>query len=148
MKFINRLKELWHHSYGPYSWKEAYFKHLNYATYPPYPETAVLMLTKRCNLHCAFCDITNINEEMSLGDAQKVIDNISKLKATLLVITGGEPFLHPQLFDIVKYAKNKGLKVCITTNGTLIDDNFEQIVDSKVDVLSVSLDGLGRYMIP
>ena len=140
---IKHLKELWHHSYGPNSWKDAYFKHLNYGTYPPYPETAVLMLTKRCNLHCVFCDITNINEEMGFEDAQKVIDNVSKLKATLLVITGGEPLLHPQLFNIVKYAKNKGLKVCITTNGTLIDEYFDEIVDSRVDVLSVSLDGLG-----
>jgi len=101
------------------------------------------MLTKRCNLHCAFCDITNINEEMGFDDARKVIDNVSKLKATLLVITGGEPFLHPQLFDIVKYAKKKGLKVCITTNGTLIEEYFDEIVDSQVDILSVSLDGLG-----
>jgi len=79
---------------------------------------------------------------MDTNNAIKVIDNVSRLGIRSLVITGGEPFLHRDLFEITQYARDKGLEVCITTNGTLILDNIYKIVNSRVNNLSISLDGL------
>jgi GT2 family glycosyltransferase/MoaA/NifB/PqqE/SkfB family radical SAM enzyme len=125
-------------------WLKAYQRHLKNSTFPPRPEALILMLTKRCNLDCVFCDIHNSNEEMKVEDAIKVIDNANRLGIRWLVITGGEPFLHKGLFDIIEYAKSLNLKISITTNGSLIDNAIDKIRRSRVDLISVSLDGIGK----
>ena len=124
-------------------WLDAYWNHLNNGTLPPKPDTVILMLTKRCNLSCDFCDVRNSNEDISFQDTIRIIDNISQLGITWLIITGGEPFLHSRLFDIIKYAKNINLKTSINTNGSLICENIDKIRDSQVDMISISLDGIG-----
>jgi radical SAM protein with 4Fe4S-binding SPASM domain len=123
-------------------WLNVYYCHLKKCTYPPYPDTLVLMLTKRCNLSCQFCNIQNTNEEMKTEDAIRVIDNVNKLGLSWLIITGGEPLLHQGVFDIVSYAKNLGIKTCITTNGILIGEKIDEIYNSGLNVISISLDGL------
>src|SRR3989338_3443560 len=123
-------------------WLVTYKRHINLGETPPPLETLILMLTKRCNLKCDFCDIHDSSEEMRVEDAIKVIDNVKKLDIRSLVITGGEPFLHKDLFNIVRYAKSKALDVCVTTNGLLLLDAKKEIIDSAVDTLSISLDGL------
>ena len=123
-------------------WLKAYRCHLKDNTFPPRPETLILMLTKRCNLGCVFCDIHNSNEEMEAEDAVRVIDNANRLGIKWLVITGGEPFLHKGLFDIVERAKSLNLKISVTTNGSLID--IDKIRSSQIDLISVSLDGIGK----
>jgi MoaA/NifB/PqqE/SkfB family radical SAM enzyme/GT2 family glycosyltransferase len=125
------------------AWLKIYNEHLKSDKGPPKPERLILMLTKKCNLSCEFCNIHGSSEEMGTEDAIKVIDNIARLGIILLVITGGEPFLHKDLFKIVSHAKEKGLKVCITTNGSMMLDKIDDIVKSGVDTLSVSLDGIG-----
>ena len=125
-------------------WLNAYQNHLKYGTFPPCPDTLILMLTKRCNLTCQFCDISNLNEEMITADAIRVIDNAYRLGLRWLIITGGEPLLHKGVFDIASYAKNLGFKVGITTNGILIKENVNKIHKSGIDVISVSLDGFSE----
>ena len=124
-------------------WLLAYKNHIKRGENSLKPETLLLMLTKRCNLRCEFCDIHDSTEEMKTEDAIKVIENVKRLGVRLLVITGGEPFLHRDLFKIVRYAKDIGLDVCITTNGSLILDRLDEIDPSGLDTLSVSLDGIG-----
>jgi MoaA/NifB/PqqE/SkfB family radical SAM enzyme len=125
-------------------WLTAYKKHIKKGGNPPYLETLILMLTKRCNLKCDFCDIHDLTAEMKKEDALKVIDNGIRAGVTSLIITGGEPFLHKDLFDVTKYATERGLDTCITTNGSMITDNIEEIISSGVNTLSVSLDGFGE----
>jgi radical SAM protein with 4Fe4S-binding SPASM domain len=61
-----------------------------------------------------------------------------------LEITGGEPFLHKDLFEIVDYAHSKGIRTNITTNGLLIKENLNKISESKISHISVSIDGLEK----
>ncbi|MCM8792738.1 MAG: radical SAM protein, partial [Candidatus Omnitrophica bacterium] len=123
-------------------YKIQYLNYIKTGKNSPFPERLTLMLTRRCNLDCEFCDQSyKFNQEMSLSDAIKIIDSAKKLNIKMLVITGGEPFLHPDLFKIVRYAKENGISVCITTNGTLIKDKINDIIDSNLDFLTISLDG-------
>jgi MoaA/NifB/PqqE/SkfB family radical SAM enzyme len=122
-------------------WRIAYYNHIRNGTFAPQPDTAILMITKRCNLTCQFCDLKNGNEEMKTEDAFQIIDNLNKIGIKGIVLTGGEPFLHKGLFDIIAHAKEKGIKISITTNGSVLRDYIQQIINSKIDVINISLDG-------
>jgi heme d1 biosynthesis radical SAM protein NirJ len=61
----------------------------------------------------------------------------------VLILSGGEPMLHPDIFDIAARAKNKGFYVGLSSNGTLIDDtNIERLVELNLDYVGVSIDGM------
>ena len=71
-----------------------------------------------------------------------LLDEAIAIGTETLVITGGEPFIHPDLFVAVREAKARGLSVNVTTNGTLINKRWKELVESGVDSLSFSIDGL------
>jgi len=74
----------------------------------------------------------------------RIIDEISELNIPHLIISGGEALLHDGIFEIIQYAKRKGIKkVSIVTNGTLLDEkNSSLIVNSGIDEITFSVDGL------
>ena len=105
------------------------------------PRTMILLLNKRCNLKCDFCDLWHYTDMMPFEAALTVIARAPAAGVETLVITGGEPFVHPRIFAIIEYAKNLGLGVNITTNGTLLRRDLDALVASRVDSLSISVDG-------
>jgi organic radical activating enzyme len=109
---------------------------------PSKPLTLLLLINRGCNLRCAFCDLWDRGQNMPLPQVLKLLDEALAIGTRTLVITGGEPFLHPQLFDVVRAAKARGLSVNITTNGTLVERRWAELTQSGVDSLSMSLDGL------
>ncbi|MBK7758791.1 MAG: radical SAM protein, partial [Deltaproteobacteria bacterium] len=109
---------------------------------PSKPLTLLLLINRGCNLRCAFCDLWDRGQNMPLPQVLSLLDEAVAIGTRTLVITGGEPFLHPQLFDVVRAAKARGLSVNITTNGTLIDRRWAELSQSRPDSLSMSLDGL------
>jgi radical SAM protein with 4Fe4S-binding SPASM domain len=106
------------------------------------PEVMVLMLNTSCNLRCEFCNIYKKNQELKLADCKKIIRDAKEIGIRHIVMTGGEPLLHRDFFDIVRYAKELGLEVNLTTNGMLVGRFIDQICDSNIDSVSVSIDGL------
>ena len=109
-------------------------------------------ITRRCNLQCVCCRCHSPGLTMSsVGDQsvkdisfnifEKLCDELEKMDTTHLIITGeGEPFVHPRLFDLIAVAKKAGLHVLLFTNGTFLDEkSIEAILDSRLDVLKVSL---------
>ena len=111
---------------------------------PSKPRTLLLLINRGCNLTCSFCDLWDRPQNMPLNQVLQLLDQALKIGTKTLVITGGEPFMHPDLFTVVRAAKELGLSVNITTNGTLIEKKWDQLLDSGVDSLSVSLDGLAE----
>ncbi len=106
------------------------------------PRTMLLLVNRGCNLRCAFCDLWDHPDRMSRSQVRPLLEDAVAIGTKVLVITGGEPFMHKQLWDIVADAKQLGLSVNITTNGTLLDRHWDAMVESGVDSLSFSLDGL------
>jgi len=78
---------------------------------------------------------------MPLDKALTLLDQAAAIGTQTLVITGGEPFMYRPLFELVAAAKARGMAVNITTNGTLIEKRFDEVVESGVDSLSISIDG-------
>ncbi len=105
-------------------------------------------LTKRCNLRCDHCYLnsTELNggSDISTAEATGIIDSVAALSpGAMLILTGGEPLLRPDIFDIASYAADSGLTPVLGTNGTLIDEQtIKQIKASNIKGVGLSLDSV------
>lgn len=91
----------------------------------PYPLTAMMVLTERCNLACPHCYVPKPEhvDEMNLGQWETVLDQLAALGVLRLIITGGEPSLRPDLFEIVEAAVSRRFAVALKTNGTRLSQH-------------------------
>jgi radical SAM protein with 4Fe4S-binding SPASM domain len=110
------------------------------------PRLVFWEVTKGCNLHCVHCraTATELASPNDLPTAQclNIIDQIANFANPILVLSGGEPLYRPDIFQLAQYATDKGLRVALATNGTLVTkDVAEKIVDCGVKRVSISLDG-------
>jgi radical SAM protein with 4Fe4S-binding SPASM domain len=103
-------------------------------------------VTKGCNLRCVHCraTATELASPSDLPTAQclNFIDQIAELSNPILVLSGGEPIYRSDIFQLAQYASDKGLRVALATNGTLVTkDVAQKIVDCGIKRVSISLDG-------
>ena len=113
---------------------------------PPAP-VVIWNLIRRCNLTCKHCYSisadTNFPGELSTEQVYTVMDDLKGFRVPVLILSGGEPLLRPDIFDIAKRAKAKGFYVGLSSNGTLIDEkNIDQIAECDFNYVGVSLDGI------
>lgn len=106
-------------------------------------------LTERCNLSCPHCYIDSIgpylktpNPELSSGEALSVIDGLHAINPRLmLVLSGGEPMLRDDIFDIVEYANRRGFITVMGSNGTLLtEEKIRALKDAGLKGLGISID--------
>jgi len=106
-------------------------------------DEAIISITNRCNLKCKMCDIPDQEyRELETFQWKQVIDGIVFLGVKILVFSGGEPLLREDLLELINYAKCKGLKVCLTSNGTFLNDSLvREFSAASVDVVNISIEG-------
>lgn len=109
---------------------------------PGKPLTLLFLVNRGCNLRCSFCDLWEGKARVPLVRAETLFAEAAAIGTKTAVLTGGEPFLHPDLPALVRAAKGKGLAVNVTTNGTLLDRHWPALKHAGVDSLSFSVDGL------
>ena len=100
--------------------------------------------TPACNLSCSHCYAACAGEQKVLSTAQAlaVIDDLAAFGAPVLLFSGGEPFARRDIRTLAAYAKEKGLRVTFSTNGTLIDDaTADWLRDLGVAYVGISIDG-------
>lgn len=125
-----------------------WFKNLQKDTH-----TLYLYTTLRCNLNCPICylkfdgflkDKSKIECDLPLNLIKKIVN---KTSAEVIVFTGGEPTLHPNLPQAINYAKKKGRKVAILTNGLklLSKQYLKTLADAGIDRIGLSFDGFDNY---
>jgi MoaA/NifB/PqqE/SkfB family radical SAM enzyme len=95
-----------------------------------------------CNLRCSFCDLWEHHEHLSLERLLPILDDAVDIGTKTIVLTGGEPLIHPEIFAVIHACKERGLAVNMTTNGTLVEKYWDVLIDTEIDSLSFSLDGL------
>lgn len=113
---------------------------------PPGP-VVIWNLIRRCNLLCKHCysisgDV-DFPGELDTGEVFKVMDDLKAFGVPVLILSGGEPLLRPDIFEISRRAKDMGFYVGLSSNGTLVGKhNIKQIADIGYDYVGISLDGL------
>ena len=110
------------------------------------PRLVFWEVTKGCNLRCVHCRATATElaspSDLPTAQALNIIDQIAAFANPILVLSGGEPLYRPDIFQLARYGTDKGLRVALATNGTLVTKEVAQkIVDSGVKRVSISLDG-------
>jgi heme d1 biosynthesis radical SAM protein NirJ len=114
---------------------------------PPGP-VVIWNLIRRCNLTCKHCYSISADKdfagELSTAEVFGVMDQLKAFKVPALILSGGEPLLRPDIFEISARSKQMGFFTALSSNGTLIDaPMFERIREIGYDYVGVSLDGLG-----
>src|SRR5580658_7473968 len=110
------------------------------------PRLVFWELTKGCNLRCIHCraSATELSSpsDLSTQSACEIIDQIAEVSTPILVLSGGEPLFRSDIFQLARYGTDKGLRVALATNGTLVTKHVARmIVDSGVKRVAISLAG-------
>jgi heme d1 biosynthesis protein len=113
---------------------------------PPGP-VVIWNLIRRCNLACKHCYSISADVdfpgELNAAQVFKVMDDLKAFRVPVLILSGGEPLLRPDLFEIAVRAKKLGFYVGLSTNGTLIDAPLARRIGALgFDYVGISLDGL------
>ncbi len=103
-------------------------------------------VTRSCNLACKHCRAEAHPEpypgELDTAEAKALIDTFPEVGKPIIIFTGGDPMMRPDVYELVAYAHAKGLPCAFSPNGTLITAELaEKIRDAGVDRVSISLDG-------
>jgi len=113
---------------------------------PPGP-VVIWNLIRRCNLTCKHCysisaDI-DFEGELNTDEVFAVMDDLKAFHVPVLILSGGEPLLRPDIFEISRRAKDKGFYVGLSTNGTLIDETMiDRVAAVGYDYVGISIDGI------
>jgi radical SAM protein with 4Fe4S-binding SPASM domain len=134
---------------------KAYFSYYAGRGRASLPEAITLFLTHRCNLRCRMCGqwgesgVTreksrqDIAGDMSIEELKKIVNDVSVFRPNITLF-GGEPLLHLNASDLISHIKRKGLHCLMITNGSMIAKMADELVDSGLNELNVSVDGRGE----
>ena len=111
-----------------------------------YPVELALEITNKCNLSCIMCPRVNMNRPpglMNFDLFKSIIDQVKDYMELVYFSGGvGEPTLHPRLFDMLRYCRESGVRVGISTNASLLDAKMsDRLLQSPSDIILFSLDG-------
>jgi radical SAM protein with 4Fe4S-binding SPASM domain len=115
-------------------------------TRPDSGPVVVWNATKTCNLECVHCyadaEIRKFSGELSTAEAEAMIRDLASINVPALLISGGEPFVRPDILDLAELAMSLGVRVTFSTNGTLIDEKrAARIAKIGVAYVGISVDG-------
>jgi radical SAM protein with 4Fe4S-binding SPASM domain len=102
-------------------------------------------VTRKCNLKCSHCYINATKEELqgelTTEEAKRLMDQIAEVSRPLLILSGGEPLLRRDIYELIQYGTNKGFRMGLGSNGSLIDETVaKKLKDAGVKTVSISLD--------
>src|SRR3989338_4783555 len=110
------------------------------------PKIVVWNVTGQCNFNCRHCyldaSLSKAPDELNNQEAKGVIADLSEFGVSVLIFSGGEPLLRKDIFELGRYACDKGLRAALSTNGALITKSIaEKIREAGFHYVGISLDG-------
>ncbi len=119
---------------------------LRYSRKRTFGPVVVYNATKKCNLNCLHCYSSSAptvdSDELTTGQAKKLLSDLVEIKCPVVLFSGGEPLLRRDLFELLTHAAEINLRTVLSTNGTLIDsDTAKRLAESAVGYVGVSIDG-------
>lgn len=111
------------------------------------PPVVVWNVSKHCNLRCPHCyaaaSLRPSPNDLSTQEALDLLDDLAGVGVRVVIFSGGEPLLRPDLFDLMARARDRGLKPLLSSNGVFLDKtSARKLADIGVGYVGVSLDGL------
>lgn len=112
-----------------------------------FPDRVYIESTNYCNLKCIMCPtgigvIKRPKGYMDMGLYRSIIDEIGPLTNSAVLHSWGEPMMHPELFEMIRYGKRAGMQMETSTNITLLnEERAREVLDAELDVLYLALDG-------
>ena len=102
--------------------------------------------TQKCNLKCVHCrcssDMTSSEGDFTTEEGKKLLKEIADFSKPVVVLSGGEPLLRKDIFELAEYGTSLGLRMCMATNGALVNDEVcEKMRKAEIKMVSLSLDG-------
>lgn len=159
MNYLDKYANLYKHAlrsaeYPLYKYAISYLPYLLRSTYAFPPLIILIALNGVCNLSCKMCDVGQQNKEstfyknsflndghdLDLPILKKFIDGLYPWKP-FICINSAEPLLYKDIFKFISYCKERGMTVQLSTNGFLLPEFADRLVDSGLDRLFVSIDG-------
>ena len=114
---------------------------------PRYCPILLAFVTNRCNLRCKMCGVCELTSpmdhtpELTTDEWRGVIRSAVRMRTSLMLMSGGEPLLRQDVFDIIRYACDQGIAFHLCTNGTLIDkEKALRLAETGVNTVSVSIE--------
>lgn len=106
----------------------------------------IINITKQCNLRCVHCysgsDSKKGENELSPEEWEKVLEDMAQFGCPVVLFSGGEPLLHPDIITLVKHAISLGMRAVVSTNGTLITSEIaEELTSDGLSYIGISMDG-------
>lgn len=103
-------------------------------------------ITRRCNLACVHCRASAgkgpYPNELKTRECLRLLDDIASFSKPVIILTGGEPLLREDIFEVATYGNKKGLRLVMAVNGTLVDETMaRKMQDAGIQRMSVSIDG-------
>ncbi len=109
-----------------------------------HPVMAHIIPMRRCNLSCTYCnEYDTTSKPVPIDVMKQRIDDLHRLGTTIVTISGGEPLLHPELDDLIKYIRSKGIITGMITNGYLLTaERIQRLNRAGLDHMQISIDNV------
>src|SRR5215472_15583292 len=107
-----------------------------------HPFLVHIIPTRRCNLACTYCnEFDDFSNPVPLGEMKKRLDILADMGTSIITISGGEPLLHPELDDIIRHIRRRGMIAGMITNGFLLNQKrIEELNQAGLEHLQISID--------
>ncbi|MGA1864717.1 MAG: radical SAM protein [bacterium] len=112
------------------------------------PSCVQWLCSNQCQFNCGHCDLSTLRspfDELTTKEVMEALDALSFLGCEVFTVIGGDPFIRKDLFDILSYAKRKGIKIALTTHSCNIENFLHEIEQAELDSIMISIDGYREH---
>jgi MoaA/NifB/PqqE/SkfB family radical SAM enzyme len=111
---------------------------------PNHPVLAHVIPMRRCNLACAYCnEYDDFSQPVPTAEMLRRLDKLADLKTSIVTISGGEPMMHPEIFEIVRHIRRRGMIAGLITNGFyLTPEKIRRFNEAGLEYLQISIDNV------
>jgi MoaA/NifB/PqqE/SkfB family radical SAM enzyme len=99
---------------------------------------------RRCNLDCGYCnEYDDVSKPVPLAEMKKRLDILAGMGTSMITISGGEPLMHPELEEVIRHMRSRGIYAGMITNGFLLSkERIERLNDAGLEYLQISIDNV------
>ncbi len=108
------------------------------------PVLAQMIPTRRCNIACAYCnEYDHVSAPVPLDELKRRVDKLADLGVSIITMSGGEPLLHPELDDLLRHVRERGVIASLITNGYfMVPDRIKRLNDAGLEYVQISIDNV------